>query len=103
MVQDRDESEAPKELRSVRDNIEWDCNETNNHHCRVVTEVEYLDGLCWSLKVQPRTDETGEPLETTGWAKVIRDMVHASKKRENLALNAKPGKLLLMDSGGLDG
>lgn len=92
--------DAPEVLVEVRNMLEHNCNGTNNHHCRIVTDMRELPHGNTSLVVRPKTDNTGEYKKISGWSNVVRSMVKAESRYEHLLLNGKPGELLLVHTGG---
>lgn len=84
-------------IESIRDSLEWHCNETNNYHCRIVTEIEKdgINGLP-ALKVWPRTNEKGEYVKVSGWSTVLRDAFEYEKAGE-VSVHARPGLITLQE------
>jgi hypothetical protein len=80
-------------IETMRKQLEWDCNETNNHHCRIVTKMHDDPRR---LIVMPETDNKGSYIKTSGWSNVVRDIVRAEERHEGLLMSAEPGKLVLV-------
>jgi hypothetical protein len=78
-------------LEDLKHRLEWNCNETNNHHCRIGTRIDEARGRR-VLRVWPRHDETGEPEKVTGWASVWRDAMAYERDRD-VVVSGEPGEI----------
>lgn len=80
-------SETP--LETLQYSLEWNCNETNNNHCRIVTELDEDDHGHW-LRVWPRTDDRGEYVKATGYDSVLRQIYRFEAEHEVLVTDVDP-------------
>lgn len=70
-------------LASLQRRLEWDCNETNNNHCKIETELSE-DSHSPYLRVWPRTNNRGEYVKTSGWDNVLRSVFSFEREHEGV-------------------
>ncbi len=90
------ESTDDELLAALKRQLEWDCNETSNHNCKIVTELkENSHGP--HLRVWPKTNDRGEYIKVTGWDSVLRSVYAFERKHDEIIVSmAHPDKGLLV-------
>lgn len=88
------------QLEKLKEIIEWNCNETNNHHCKVVARIaETNHGE--ALIIYPETNNRGEYLKISGYDSVLRECFgkESSEEWDIIVSNVNPdnGKIVVRE------
>jgi len=74
-------------LAALQRSLEWDCNETNNNHCKIETELSE-DSHSPYLHIWPRTNTRGEYVKLSGWDNVLRSVFRFEREHEGVYVSS---------------